>query len=174
MKRVLSMAFVILYLACFLTAGSAESYDLSELSDNALTKLYGLLRQEMEDRGLPEPKSYELPAGKYIIGQDIMPGRYVLICTNTSGENLGNAYSSLGGFLGSLGEEDGADYRGMFGSLGGLMSDLVSLQVQIIGDYGNVLKSYEMKKDQTMQITLEEKTALQIADGSCTLTPMNE
>ena len=58
MKRVLSMAFVILYLACFLTAGSAESYDLSELSDNALTKLYGLLRQEMEDRGLLEPKSY--------------------------------------------------------------------------------------------------------------------
>ena len=33
-------------------------------------------------------------------------------------------------------------------------------------------RRYELKKDQTVQITLEEKTALEIEDGSCTLVPV--
>lgn len=172
MKRVVSLILVMLFLGCYFSVGSAESYDLSELSDNALMKLYELLRQEMTTRKLLEPKTYDLPAGKYIIGQDIMPGKYQLTCTATSGENLGNAYSSLGGLFGSLSEEDGTNYSELFGSLGGIVGDMVSTQVKIIGDYGTVIKSYEMKTEQTMQIILEEKTALQIEDGSCSLTPI--
>ena len=172
MKRVVSLIFVVLLLGCSFSTGAAESYDLSELSDNALMKLYELLRQEMDARNLLEPKTYDLPVGKYIIGQDIMPGKYTLTCTATSGENLGNAYSSLGGVFGSLSEEDGTNYSELFGSLGGIVGDMVMTQVKIIGDYGTVIKTYEMKKDQTMQIILEEKTALQIEDGSCSLTPI--
>lgn len=172
MKRAVSLILVVLFLGCLFSAGVAESYDLSELSDNALMKLYELLRQEMETRKLLDPETYDLPEGKYIIGKDIIPGKYILTCTATSGEDLGNAYSSLGGLFGSLSEEDGTNYSELFGSLGGLVGDMVSTQVKIIGDYGTVLKTYEMKTDQTMQIILEEKTALQIEDGSCSLTPI--
>jgi len=41
--------------------------------------------------------------------------------------------------------------------------------VEIIGNYGDVLKSYNLKTGETMNIVLEEGTALQISDGSCTL-----
>jgi len=171
MKRMLALLLAVMMLSGLSAAGSAESYDLSELSDNALVKLYELLQQEMKSRGLLGAKSYDLPAGKYIVGEDILPGKYTLTCTATSGEELGNAYSSLGGITGNLGEEDGTDYGSLFGSLGSMMGDLVAAQIKIVGDYGTVIKSCELKKDQKIRITLEERTALQIEDGSCTLSP---
>lgn len=127
----------------------------------------------MEKRGLTAQQSYDLPEGKFIIGEDIMPGKYTLTCTGTSGEAVGDAYSSLGSLFGSLGGDDeGANYGDLMGSLGGLMNDLVETEVEIIGDYGSVLKSYSMKKDQSIQITLEAKTALKISEGTCMLIPV--
>ena len=53
--------------------------------------------------------------------------------------------------------------------LGGMAEDYVDMTVEIIGDYGDVLKTYSMKTGDTMSITLKEETALQITDGSCTI-----
>ena len=96
----------------------------------------------------------------------------MLTCTGTSGEELGSAYSAFGSAFESLGGEETAGYGDLMGSLGGLMGTLVNTQVRVLGDYGTELKRYELKKDQTVQITLEEKTALEIEDGSCTLVPV--
>ena len=72
-------------------------------------------------------------------------------------------YSSLGGLYGgSLGD--------LMGSLGGMMSDLINTEVKIIGDYGTVLKSFELKAGDSVRLTLEKNTALQISEGTCTLT----
>ncbi|MBQ3703739.1 MAG: hypothetical protein II885_13445 [Oscillospiraceae bacterium] len=72
-------------------------------------------------------------------------------------------YSSLGGLYGgSLGD--------LMGSLGGMMSDILNTEVKIIGDYGTVLKSFELKAGDSVRLTLEKNTALQISEGTCTLT----
>lgn len=81
----------------------------------------------------------------------------------TSGDNFGDMYSSLGGLYGgSLGD--------LMGSLGGMMSDILNTEVKIIGDYGTVLKSFELKAGDSVRLTLEKNTALQISEGTCTLT----
>ena len=118
-------------------------------------------------------KSYNLPEGKYIIGEDILPGKYTITCTGTSGEEIGSAYSSLGSIYDNLGGEDASNYSNLMGSLGGMMGDLINAEVKILGDYGTILKSFELKKDQSVQISLKEKTAIQIENGSCVLTPAN-
>ena len=171
MKRFLASVMVLLMLFCAVTAG-AEGLDVTALSNDELLRLYAAVRQEMTGRGLSESTGMTLPAGKYIIGKDIMPGTYMLTCTDSSGEELGSAYSAFGSAFESLGGEETAGYGDLMGSLGGLMGTLVNTQVKILGDYGTELKRYELKKDQTVQITLEEKTALEIADGSCTLVPV--
>ena len=61
-------------------------------------------------------------------------------------------------------------FGGLFGSLGGMMSDLINTEVRIIGDYGTVLKSFELKAGDSVKLTLEKNTALQISEGTCTLT----
>ena len=53
--------------------------------------------------------------------------------------------------------------------LGGMMETYVDLTVEIIGDYGDVLRTYTLKTGDSMSITLKEETALQITDGSCTI-----
>ena len=73
--------------------------------------------------------------------------------------------SALGGVADSLGE----DWGGLFGSLGGMMSDVINAEVEILGDYGAVLKSFELKAGDSVRITLSEGTALQITDGTCVL-----
>ena len=75
---------------------------------------------------------------------------------------FGDAYSSLGGFF-------GGDLGGMMNSLGGMMGDLINAEVEILGDYGTVIKSFELGVGDTARITLEEGTALQIMDGACVL-----
>lgn len=163
------MAIVMVCSACLM--GLAEDVDFSGFTDEALTALYNYVKDEMEKRGLSGSQSYELPEGKYIIGQDIQPGRYTLICTKTAGESLGNAYSSLGDFFGGL-SDDGTDYGSLFGSLGGMMSDFVGTTVEVIGDYGTVIKAYELKAEEKIQVTLEANTALKISDGECRLVPV--
>ena len=121
-----------------------------------------MVRDEMINRGLPLAQEITLKEGKFIIGQDILPGSYTIKCTETFGDTYGDAYASLGGFF-------GGDLGGMMNSLGGMMGDLINAQVSILGDYGTVLKSFELRVGDSSRITLEEGTALQISDGTCVL-----
>ena len=51
-------------------------------------------------------------------------------------------------------------------SLGGMMGDMINAEAEILGNYGTVLKSYELKTGDSVRITLEEGTALQLSDGA--------
>lgn len=106
-----------------------------------------------------------LREGKYIIGEDIEAGTYTLTCIATAGEQMNDAYGSLGSAFDAI--EGGNEFGSLFGMLGGMAEDYVDMTVEIIGDYGDVLKTYTMKAGDTMSITLKEETALQITDGSC-------
>jgi len=120
------------------------------------------LAQEAEGRTLRE--------GKYIVGEDIKAGVYTLTCTATAGERMKDAYGSLGSAFDALDGDGG--YGSLFGALGGMMEDVIDMTVEIVGDYGDVLKRYDMKAGDSLKITLEAKTALKITDGSCTLTAL--
>ena len=114
---------------------------------------------EIEGRALRE--------GKYIIGEDIEAGTYTLTCIATAGEQMNDTYGSLGSAFDAI--EGGNEFGSLFGMLGGMAEDYVDMTVEIIGDYGDVLKTNTMKAGDTMSITLKEETALQITDGSCTI-----
>lgn len=120
------------------------------------------LAQEAEPRTLRE--------GKYIVGEDIEAGAYTLTCTATAGEQMKDAYGSLGSAFDALDGNGG--YGSLFGALGGMMEDVIDMTVEIVGDYGDVLKRYDMKAGDSVKITLKAKTALKITDGSCTLTAL--
>ncbi len=68
--------------------------------------------------------------------------------------SMGEAYSSFDSALG-----------GLMGSLGDVIGDVINAEVEIIGDYGTVLKSFEMKAGDSVRITLEESTVLQLSEG---------
>lgn len=108
-----------------------------------------------------------LREGKYIIGEDIAPGTYTLTCTATAGEKMNDAYGSLGGALDALDGGGGNEFGALFGMLGGMAEDVIDMTVEILGNYGDVLKRYEMKAGDSLPITLKAGTALQITDGSC-------
>ena len=55
--------------------------------------------------------------------------------------------------------------------LGGMAADVIDMTVEIVGDYGDVLKRYDMKAGDSLPIALKPGTALKITDGSCTITP---
>ena len=116
-----------------------------------------------------ETPEITLRAGKYIIGQEIKAGTYVITCTGTDGEQMNDAYGALGSAFDKMDGSGSNDYSNLFGALGGLMENYVDLTVEIIGNYGDILKSYSLKTGETLNIVLEEGTALQISDGSCTL-----
>ena len=108
-----------------------------------------------------------LREGKYIIGQDIRAGTYTLTCTGTAGEQMNEAYDSLGHAIDAL--DGGNEFASLFGMLGGMAENYVDMTVEIVGNYGDVLKSYTMKTGDAMSIVLKEGTALKITDGSCTI-----
>ena len=161
MKQFLSIVLALLMILSVMTCASAES-SLAGYSDDQLKQLYELVKEEMVKRGRPLAQEIALREGKFIIGQDILPGSYTIKCTETFGDTYGDAYSSLGGFF-------GGDLGGMMNSLGGMMGDLINAEVEILGDYGTVIKSFELGVGDTARITLEEGTALQITDGACVL-----
>ena len=148
----------------------ADSPDLSSMKDSELISLYQALREELLRRGLPIPDEISLREGKYIIGEDILPGTYKISCTETFGEEYNDAMSSLGSAYSSLGLGD--DFGSVFGSFGGMVEAISTVTVEIIGDYGTVIKSFELKAGETSKITLNEKTALQITNGSVKLEPV--
>ena len=140
MKKLIALAMGLLMLA-FVGVGIAEA------------------TEEAEGRVLRE--------GKYIIGEDIEAGTYTLTCIATAGEQMNDAYGSLGSAFDAL--DGGNEFSSLFGMLGGMAEDYVDMTVEIIGDYGDVLRTYSMKTGDSMSITLREETALQITDGSCTI-----
>ena len=111
-----------------------------------------------------------LREGKYIVGEDIEAGVYTLTCTATAGEQMKDAYGSLGNAFDALDGDGG--YSSLFGALGGMMEGVIDMTVEIVGDYGDVLKHYDMKAGDSLKITLKANTALKITDGSCTLTAL--
>lgn len=165
MKKLFSLLLV-LTLVCSVPAPTAfADSKLSQYSDDEIRQLYELVRQEMISRGLALTQEMTLREGKYIVGEDIQPGTYTLKCTETSGETYGGMYSSFGDFYGGIDSALG----GLMGSVGDMMGELINAEVKIIGDYGTVLKSWELKAGDSIKITLSEKTALQISEGTCVL-----
>ncbi len=159
MKKLFSVLLVLCLALCLFTIPASAANSIGDYSDDQLKQLYELVRDEMIRRGLPLAREISLREGKFIVGQDIQPGTYTLKCTETFGETYGDAYSSLGGLFGD-------ELGGLMGSLGGMMSDMINAEAEIIGNYGTVLKSFELKSGDSVRITLEEGTALQLSDGA--------
>ena len=167
MKKLFSMLLVLALALGLLSAlAFADSGTFDQFSDAELRQLYEAVRREMLDRGLKLSQELTLREGKYIVGQDIEPGTYTIKCTETSGDTYGGLYSSLGDLYGGSNSALG----GLIGSLGGMMSDIINAEVKIIGDYGTVLKSFELKAGESARITLDKNTALQISEGTCVLS----
>lgn len=166
MKKVfLAALFILLLLSLPVSAQEAE---VRSLSDAQLRELYETVKAEMSRRGLDKVE-LTLADGKYIIGKDIPAGNYTITCTGTEGESLSSVYNSLGSAVDSASGTENNAWGNLFGALGGLMQEVSELRVEILGDYGDVLKTVTLKKDASADITLQEGTALKISDGSALL-----
>ena len=162
MKKLLSTLLILALALTLLSTTAFAAPDFSQYSDSQIKELYEAVRDEMIARGMPLAKELTLKEGKFIVGADILPGTYTIKCTETFGDTYGDLYSSLGGLFND-------EMSGLMDSLGGMMGDLVNAQVVILGDYGTVIKSFELSVGDSTRITLEEGTALQISDGTCLL-----
>ena len=162
MKKLVSVVLVLVVLLSVAALDASAENSLANYSDAQLKQLYEAVKEEMLSRGLPLAEEITLREGKFIVGQDILPGTYTLKCTETAGETYGGLYSSLGDMFND-------ELGGLMGSLGDMMGEVINARAEIIGDYGTVLKSYELKAGESVRITLEEETALQISDGTCVL-----
>lgn len=166
-KLFTSLLAAVLILSLFAaTASAAGTPDFSKMSDKEVQELYDAVRREMVGRGLPLAQEITLKAGKFIIGEDILPGTYTVKCLKSDGDAYGDLYSSLGDAYSSMDSSLG----GLMGTLGGMMGEVLTTSVEILGDYGTLLKTYELKTGDSVTVRLEEGTALQISDGSVLLT----
>ena len=147
----------------------AADLDLASLGDDELKQLYADVRQEMTDRNIPLSSEMTLREGKFIVGEDILPGSYTITCLESDGEKIGDAYSSLGNAIDELDEEDSGT-GGLMSALGGMMGDVAPTVVEVLGDYGSVLKSFELKSGESTSVTLEENTAHEVTGGVITLS----
>lgn len=158
---------------------SAESTtSFSALTDDQLRLLYQGILAEAQSRGISltetraaiSTEPVTLPAGKYIVGSDVAPGRYLITCLGTSTDDLSQEFGSLGSMLDGLSGSDSSTYSSLYSSLGSMFSSLDSgVKVEIIGDFGAVIKSVQLKKGESATLTLEGRVALQISDGTCRL-----
>lgn len=165
MKKFLILLFVMLFTVAPVIGQTEE---VRSLSDEQLRSLYETVKAEMARRGL-DSVEMTLQEGKYIIGKDIPAGSYTITCLSTEGEDLNNMYSSLGSAYSSLDSSSGTDWGSLFGALGGMMEDISELEIEILGDYGDVLKRVTLKKDASVDLMLNEGTALQISEGTAKL-----
>ena len=167
MKRILTSLLVAALVLALLaaSASAAGKPDFSKTSDKELKELYEAIRDEMIARGLPLAQEITLKAGKFIVGEDILPGTYTVKCLKSDGDTYGDLYSGFGDAYSNIDSGLG----GLMGALGGMMGDVLTTSVEIIGDYGTVLKSYDLKTGDSVTVKLEEGTALQISDGSVLL-----
>lgn len=178
MKKVLSMLIVM----CILTAttGVAETINRYEqIPDELLIIMYEEIAAEMQSRGLlvseldnnivkrTKAEDIVLHEGKYIIGEEIPAGTYIVTCIEVN-DWYKDYMSAMGGLMSLLDEEQGNAYGSYFNALGALAGD-PTVYLRIIGAYGNVEKTFDLKKDEKTKIILRENTALEISEGSCKL-----
>lgn len=168
MKHVLRTAAMAICVLMLGVTAFASDIDLASFGDDQLKQLYEEVKAEMANRGLPVSKEITLREGKSIVGEDILPGTYTITCRETDGEKISDAYSSLGSAIDSLDSEN-SGAGGLMDALGGMMEDVALTTVEILGDYGDVLKSFEMKSGETATVTLEENTAIQVTGGTIVL-----
>ena len=71
MRRIICMLLAVFL---FLPAISCAEIDIKSLSTDELLELKASILQELMDRG--EIKSATVPAGKYVVGEDIPEGKY--------------------------------------------------------------------------------------------------
>ena len=180
MKHKIGLAMALLVL--FSSVAHADIPDYSSMSDKELIAAFYLLQSEAESRGLELPanntpsttttvfEEMKLREGKYIIGQTIPAGSYTIICDKTEGEEMSDMMDTYGSLFGMFGEE-GQDYNALFSDYGSLMNQIdEGMKVSILGEYGAEIESFYLKKGDTRAVTLNEGTALEIEDGSCTIT----
>ena len=150
----------------------------SALTDEQLRLLYQGIMTEAQIRGisLTETRStipsepMTVPAGKYIVESDIAPGKYLITCLSTSTDNLSQEFGSLGSMMDGLSGNGDSTFSDLYSSLGSMFSSLdEGAKVEIIGDFGAVIKSVQLKKGESATLTLEGKVALQISNGTCRL-----
>ena len=165
MKKYLILLFVMLFTVIPVIGQTDE---VRNLSDAQLRSLYETVKAEITRRGL-DSVEMTLQEGKYIIGKDIPAGSYTITCLSTEGESLNNMYSSLGSAYDSMDSSSGTSWSNLFGALGGMMEEISELEVEVLGDYGDVLKKVTLKKDASVDITLSEGTALNISEGTAKL-----
>lgn len=140
------------------------------MSNDELLELYKKVKTEIDNRNLKAPEAYSLNEGRYIVGQDVQPGTYQVTCTATDDDELSKSFNSLGSFYDGLDKSSGTNYSELFSTLGSLYSSIGSgMSLEIIGDYGSVIKSIHLKKGETAILQLEGKVAVKVSDGSCTL-----
>lgn len=167
-KHMLRIAATAVCILAMSFTASAADLDLASLGDEELKQLYADVRQEMVSRILPLSSEVTLREGKFIVGEDILPGTYTVTCLETDGEKLGDAYESLGNAVEGL-DEEASGAGGLMSALGGMMGDVAPATVEILGDYGSVLKSFSLKSGESTSVTLEENTALSVTGGVITL-----
>lgn len=178
MKKLL----VIVMIICILMASNAiaeTTNQYAQIPDEVLTILYNEVMAEMKNRGLLESDSESnnilrtkvedivLHEGKYIIGDDIPAGTYLITCTEAD-DSYQDYFSAMGGLAGLMDEETGNAYSSLFNALGMLAGE-PTINITIIGPYGSTEKSYKLKKNENVKISLRENTAIEISAGSCTL-----
>ena len=160
--------FVMLALLAVVLPVFGQADEVRNLTDEQLRSLYDAVTAEMSRRGM-DSVELTLEEGKYIIGKDIPAGRYMVTCLSTDGESLSSVYGSLGSAYDSM-SGGGDSWSSLFGALGNMMEQVSELEIEILGDYGDVLKKVTLKKDASTELTLSEGTALQISEGSARLT----
>ena len=169
MKKIILGFVIVLTLCCVSLAGADEGNQFASFSDQDLLRLLNAVQDEAARRGLNGDVIRTLSAGKYIIGKDIPAGNYRVTCLTTGGEDLNNAYTSLGNAYDALGEEPGSNYGSIFGALGDLFETIAELELNILGGFGEVLQNVSLKKGESVPLTLQDGTALEVIDGSCEL-----
>ena len=167
MRKLFALLLALMLLTC--ATACADSLNVSSWTDDQLRAAYQALRAEAAARGIALTEAITLGAGRYIVGQDIEPGAYVITCAATDAEALTDSFGSLGSMMDGL-SGGGSSFTDLYSSLGSLYSSLdEGVKIEIIGDYGSVIKSVQLKKGESVSLTLEGKVALKISDGSCRL-----
>ncbi len=161
--------FVLLALLIVSLPVLGQTEELRNLSDAQLQSLFEAVKAEISRRGLDDVEM-TLQEGKYIIGKDIPAGSYRITCISTEGESLNSMYSSLGSAYDSMDSNSGTNWGSLFGALGGMMEEISELEIEILGDYGDVLKRVTLKKDASVDLSLNEGTALKISEGTAKIS----
>ena len=171
MKKALIALVAILLLSLSANACQASAISWSDMTDQQLQQAYQEIRAEASHRGLLLVESMSLSEGLYIVGQDIKEGEYVITCVSTDADNVSRSFDSLGSALDGLGvSNNGTSYSDLYSSLGSAFSALDDgVKIEIVGDYGSVLRTIQLKKGQSASLKLEGKVALRISDGECKL-----